>query len=172
MRFRLFTLKFDVRLERFDDNELQDFLKDKELLSAREHFFVKQEIPYLLVCVSYLPGAEDLAPSTKPKQDEWREIISEAQLPHFNSLRDWRNERARSEGVPPYVICSNKQLAAMVVARPDSLAALGKIEGIGEAKIKKYGPKLLELLKPSDAPEQLDDQPELFDDEAAQKDAE
>lgn len=48
--------------------------------------------------------------------------------------------------MPPYVICNNRQLAEIVKARPLTLAALGRIEGFGEAKLKKYGPDLLALI--------------------------
>ena len=38
---RIFTLRFNRVPGRFDDEELRDFLKDKEVLSIRDHFFVK-----------------------------------------------------------------------------------------------------------------------------------
>ncbi len=60
-------------------------------------------------------------------------------MPLFNALRDWRAERSKRDGVPPYLICTNKQLVAMIKARPRSLGKLGEIEGIGKAKLEKYG---------------------------------
>ena len=38
---RIFTLKFQSTLGAFDDAELQAFIKDKEVLSIRDHFFTK-----------------------------------------------------------------------------------------------------------------------------------
>ena len=55
-------------------------------------------------------------------------------------------ERAKQTGIPAYVICNNRQLAEVVNARPTTLAALGSIEGFGEAKLKKYGKDLLALI--------------------------
>jgi superfamily II DNA helicase RecQ len=66
-----------------------------------------------------------------------------------NALRDWRSERSKREGVPPYVICTNRQFAAMVKARPQSLATLAEIEGVGKAKLEKYGRDLLAILAPA-----------------------
>ena len=49
MLVQIFTLKFHATTEQFDDRELQEFIKDKEVLSVREHFFIKHETPYLAV---------------------------------------------------------------------------------------------------------------------------
>ena len=79
--------------------------------------------------------------------------MAEADWPLFNTLRDWRGERCKAEGIPPYVICNNQQLAEVVKARPTTLAALGAIEGFREAKLKKYGKALLALVAGEPPPE-------------------
>ena len=170
MHIHIFTLKFDSVFEAFDDSNMQDFLKDKELLSARAHFFVKHETPYLLVFLTYLPGSKTFDTAGKKQRDAWREILSEDDLPLFNTLRDWRAERAKAEGIPPYIICTNLQLAQIVSHHPASLSALGTIEGIGKAKLEKYGKELLSLLKPP----KLDDsevgrQQQMFQEQEGEK---
>ena len=50
---KIFTLKFDSLTGTFDDGPLQEFLTHKEVLSLREHFFVKDEIPYLTIVAHY-----------------------------------------------------------------------------------------------------------------------
>lgn len=157
MLVRIFTLKFHTATEHFDDKELQDFIKDKDVLSVREYFFIKHETPYLVVVLTYLPGTSECAPSRK-KKEAWRELLSDDQLPLFNTLRDWRAERAKQDGVPPYVICTNQQFADMVVARPDSLASLLKIHGFGKAKSEKYGKEILAVLSTTQESEQAPDQ--------------
>ena len=117
MLARVVTLRFDPVIEAFDDAPLQDFLKAKEVFAIREHFFVRNEVPYLAVLVTYglrptpVQAASD--EKTKGSRASWRPPIPEADLPLWNALRTWRGERAQREGVPPYVICSNRQLAAM-----------------------------------------------------------
>ena len=64
----------------------------------------------------------------------------------FNTIREWRTERAKQDGIPPYVICTNIEIAHMVKNRPRSLNKLIEIEGFGKAKIEKYGQELLNLL--------------------------
>ncbi len=154
MLARVLTLRFSALLDGFDDAPLRDFIKDKEVLSIRDHFFMKNETPYLAVIVSYRPQPIAAANEVKPvdgrassKRDEsWREYVAEADVPLFNALRDWRNERSRREGLPPYVICTNRQLAMMIAARPTSLAKLGEVEGFGKAKLERYGKDILAVL--------------------------
>jgi ATP-dependent DNA helicase RecQ len=64
----------------------------------------------------------------------------------FEALKVWRRETASANAVPPYVIFHDATLAEMVRAKPASLAALGRVSGIGEAKLKKYGAEVLAVL--------------------------
>lgn len=151
----VFTLRFNSATERFDDSAIAGFLADKEVLSIKDHFFVKDDVPYLALVVCYRAPAAPPAASTPKagqKRDEsWRDLLSEVDWPLFNALRGWRGDRAKKEGIPPYVICNNRQLAELVKARPTTLAGLGEVEGIGEAKLKKYGKEILALLAGSDS---------------------
>ncbi len=150
-------------LEGFDDAPLREFIKDKEVHALREHFFVRNDTPYLAVMVNYsltplsqpAPAATAGKPAGGKGDESWRHLISEAEVPLFNTLRDWRSARCKHDGVPPYVICNNRQLAAIVKARPQSLAALGQIEGFGEAKLRSYGAEILALMaRQSEAPKE------------------
>ena len=80
------------------------------------------------------PRPETIGPPVARSGDHgssWRGLVTEAELPLFNALRDWRLERSKQEGVPPYVICTNRQPAALVKTRPRSLAKLADWLGSG-----------------------------------------
>jgi len=66
--------------------------------------------------------------------------------PLYQTLRAWRAELAREQGVPAYVILHDKTLRQLSEAKPDSPAALLRIGGIGEAKAARYGAALLEVI--------------------------
>ena len=70
---------------------------------------------------------------------DYKEVLSEADFTVFAKLRELRKTFAEKEAVPAYSIFTNEQLAAMVTEKPSSLAELGKINGLGEARVKKYG---------------------------------
>jgi ATP-dependent DNA helicase RecQ len=66
--------------------------------------------------------------------------------PLLAALKTWRREQAREQGVPPYVVFHDRTLVELAAARPDCLAALGGVSGIGRAKLDRYGEALLEVL--------------------------
>jgi ATP-dependent DNA helicase RecQ len=69
----------------------------------------------------------------------------------LDRLRRWRLETARAAGVPAYVVFHDATLAAIASARPASVAELLRVSGVGEAKLRKYGDDILELLRTSPA---------------------
>ncbi|HEY2543928.1 MAG TPA: ATP-dependent DNA helicase UvrD2, partial [Gaiellaceae bacterium] len=66
--------------------------------------------------------------------------------PAGERLRAWRLERARADGVPPYVVFHDTVLHAIADARPESIGELSQIAGVGPAKLERYGWAILELL--------------------------
>ena len=67
---------------------------------------------------STIAAPEESPKSVREKRDEsWRALLTPEDMPLFQALRDWRNERSRREGIPPYLICTNKQTAEMVARR-------------------------------------------------------
>lgn len=63
------------------------------------------------------------------------------------SLKAWRLEQAKSEGVQAFRIFGNKTIDAIAVHKPNSLDELLGVPGIGPAKLEAYGDSLLELLR-------------------------
>ncbi len=62
----------------------------------------------------------------------------------FEALRAWRAAAAKDQGVPAYVIFHDATLRQIAAERPVTLAALGRISGIGEAKLARYGQAVLD----------------------------
>lgn len=170
MLLRLFTLGFDPTTERFDDSGVRDFLADKEVDAISDHFFERDGQPWLLLVVRYRlatagaaiqqrpQAAASKAPSksAKGRDESWRELLDKADWPLFNRIREWRGERSRAEGIPPYVVCNNRELAALVKRRPTTLAQIAELDGFGDAKLKKYGADLLAFIAQAGAEPESD----------------
>jgi ATP-dependent DNA helicase RecQ len=65
----------------------------------------------------------------------------------FEALRAHRVEVARAQGVPPYVVASDRTLREIALLRPTELRALQSIHGIGPSKAERYGPGLIEVVR-------------------------
>jgi DNA helicase-2/ATP-dependent DNA helicase PcrA len=66
--------------------------------------------------------------------------------PAFGLLRKWRLERAKADGVPAYVVFHDATLAEIARQAPQSLAELGRVAGVGPAKLERYGEEVLTSL--------------------------
>jgi len=64
----------------------------------------------------------------------------------FAALKLVRLELANEQNVPPYVIFHDRTLRELVVHKPDSLAALSGLSGVGEKKMERYGEIFLKVI--------------------------
>jgi ATP-dependent DNA helicase RecQ len=70
-----------------------------------------------------------------------------AESPLFDALRAKRRELAAAASVPPYVIFHDSTLREMAALRPTSLAALAEVPGVGAAKLERYGPAFIQVIR-------------------------
>ncbi len=62
------------------------------------------------------------------------------------ALRRWRTERSIGDGVPAYVVLSNRQLEGIAAVMPSSPKELLACEGIGPSRLERYGDDILAVL--------------------------
>jgi RecQ family ATP-dependent DNA helicase len=60
-------------------------------------------------------------------------------------LKEWRAGEAKKLGVPAYVVLHDRALTALAAARPANPRQLLEIDGIGPAKVDKFGAAILGL---------------------------
>ncbi len=72
--------------------------------------------------------------------------LSPAAMPVFERLRAWRAVTAKEQGVPAYVIFHDSTLRQIATESPSTLADLGRVSGVGENKLARYGQQILDTL--------------------------
>ena len=83
--------------------------------------------------------------STRPLfEAETTEAAFDPEL--FERLKTLRLTLANAQGLPAYVVFTDKVLRALATLKPKTLEEFGRIPGIGEFKQKKYGATFLELI--------------------------
>ncbi len=93
---------------------------------------------------------EDKLPerTTKAKKtSKGMESLTSAGFKLFDKLRELRLEIAREEGMPPYIIFSDKTLIDMAAKVPVSKSEMLAVSGVGENKYVKYGERFLGLIE-------------------------
>ena len=65
----------------------------------------------------------------------------------FGRLRALRAQLARRQGVPAYVVFSDKTLREMAIYRPRTMAELRAVSGVGAAKAERYGRDFLAVIR-------------------------
>ncbi|CAA9509392.1 MAG: ATP-dependent DNA helicase RecQ [uncultured Sphingomonadaceae bacterium] len=86
-------------------------------------------------------------PKKRKERRRARDEAEHEQDPVFDALRARRRELAQAAAVPPYVVFHDSVLRAMALARPATLGELGRIAGVGAAKLERYGEAFLEVLR-------------------------
>ncbi|WP_265520781.1 ATP-dependent DNA helicase UvrD2 [Oerskovia flava] len=64
----------------------------------------------------------------------------------FERLKEWRQQVAQETDKPAFTILVDTTLAAIAEARPTSVPELARINGIGPAKIDRFGETLLDIV--------------------------
>ena len=64
----------------------------------------------------------------------------------FHQLRSKRKELADANGVPPYIIFSDRSLQEMATYFPHSTTAFSQLHGIGQAKVEQFADIFLPLI--------------------------
>jgi len=63
------------------------------------------------------------------------------------ALRTWRTGRSHADGVPAYIVVNDKHLRGIALAQPTSAAELVACDGIGPAKLERYGDEILAVIE-------------------------
>lgn len=148
MRYRFFIIPIGNVCEA--EEELNRFLCSSRVLTVHREFVAAGEHSFWAMAVEYLPGQSDLLPSAgrggKPKTD-YREVLSEKEFALFAKLRNWRKEAAAKESVPVYTLFTNEQLAEIARQGIGTLHSLRAVEGVGDAKVAKYGQAVIAIVQ-------------------------
>ena len=75
------------------------------------------------------------------------EGLSNEQMAVYARLREWRNTEAKRQSVSSFIIASNATLAEVARQVPYTEADLKAVKGMGPERLRKYGEKILEVVR-------------------------
>lgn len=93
------------------------------------------------------PRSRRRTPDAERAPKRRRDDLAAEAEPLFEALRELRLALARENGVPPYVVFHDSSLVEMAERRPADRAEFEEIQGVGAAKLERYGDAFLEVVR-------------------------
>ena len=137
--FKIITIPFDRGKKSFDEETLTRFVINKRITSHRSEFFQDGDDTFWTVFLEYDPLLEKTGEKETLSLNEPQKLLC-------NRLKAWRKETAEMNGVPVFIIATNRELVDVVKQAPVSLEALKQIKGFGKGKIEKYGKEIISMV--------------------------
>jgi ATP-dependent DNA helicase RecQ len=81
----------------------------------------------------------------RPAAPEPADNLTPEQQALDHRLREWRKAESEKQNLPLFFVLASTTLRSIVLARPQNLAQLKTIHGLGHEKIEKFGPGILEI---------------------------
>lgn len=124
--------------------QLNQFISTHRIATVDKQFVADGSASHWSFCLEYLTGNSPI--KTRKERIDYREKLNDADFQVFARLRELRKKLAHDAGVPPYGVFTDQQMAEFVESRVRTLAAMEKVSGVGEARLKAYGSSVLELI--------------------------
>jgi ATP-dependent DNA helicase RecQ len=101
--------------------------------------------------LSFGPGAKPILKGEQqlsiavppPRRRASRKRFDGPADPLFDALREARRQLAAQAGVPPYVVFHDSTLREIAASKPRNLDELARVQGVGAAKLERYGEAML-----------------------------
>ena len=122
------------------------FLRGHRVVQTRKELTAKDGISHWAILVEYLERPEKNTGEQVKNKVDYKEILNAEDFSLFSKLREIRKKLAEENGLPVYAVCTNEQLAEIAKRKPKSLTECMKIDGIGQSKVDRYVPALLECI--------------------------
>lgn len=86
-------------------------------------------------------------PAASKKKARSTDALTGAGFQLFERLKGLRTAIAKEEGMPPYIVFSDKTLIDMCVKLPRDKQGMLAVSGVGENKYRKYGQRFMDAVK-------------------------
>jgi superfamily II DNA helicase RecQ len=140
MPYHIITTRFNPTTQTFPSDAINAFEMNKRILNKYVSFFEHDQNHYWSIFLEY-----ELVFKHREKDNDDTKSLDDREKEVYEKLKAWRNETAQKEGVPPYVIAKNKDMAIMVERKITTSEALRQIHGFGDKKLEKYGREILDI---------------------------
>ena len=144
LKYRFFSVPAAMPEEA--EEAVNQFCIEHRVVSVERELVQNGDGSYWALCICYL-DKQGGPLSTRRGRVDYREVLNDKEFTLFAKLRQLRKTLAEREGTTLYALFTNEQLATMVQKQVTSMAALAEIDGVGPARLEKYGEAFVKLLR-------------------------
>lgn len=146
MKIKIFNLRINDDYFEKDQENLNSFLSKVVFKKSSVHF-VEGETSFWSVFIHYEEKEENYIESKENKQQLFEsEQLTEKEQEIVAYFKQWRLDKSREEGVPAYMILTNKTIISIAKNKPETMEDLDQISGIGPNKKSQYGESIIALM--------------------------
>lgn len=146
-KVKIFKVRLNEQFQAEDESWLNDFLESVKPVDIQSAVINTPTEKFWTVFIVY----EELEDVQAQLVDRVLYDTSEPLTPEeeeiYLRLRSWRDQKARQENLPPYMILHTSHLKAIVKTNPRTREDFRKIVGMSLRKIEKYADEILEFLR-------------------------
>ena len=123
-----------------DMEQINKFLRGHKVLDVDRQFYVSSDhMGHWSLLVTYLAEQNAPLPAERREKVDYKTMLDETAFAKFTRLRMIRKQLAEEDAVPAYAVFTDAELAQIARLPDIDATLLGKISGIGEKRIAKYG---------------------------------
>jgi len=147
MKVKMFHIRLTKENLQIDQDNLNGFL-DNVMVKKTATKLINGYPNFWSILVFY----DDQKAGRQEKNSDKITVTSDAELTEeekriFETLKQWRRDKASQLNVPNFLICHNTELMTIAKMRPQTLDDLSKIKGFGGGqKIAKFGDDIITVL--------------------------
>lgn len=138
MQIKIFTIS--ILADDRDMEELNRFLRANRVVDIKKSLAMVDGNSYWTVFITYMPD-KNSSPGDGERGDkvDYREVLDPDTFARFDKMRKLRKMLYERDGVPPYSVFTNAELAEIAKLKVLDMANILKIKGIGKKRVEKYG---------------------------------
>lgn len=146
MKIKTFEIGFAPGRRELDEDVVNAFLSGVEVAHIESAVLPDRNLWALAVMYEERPKEKLSARRSDKIAFEQGCDLSEVEQERYDTLRVWRNERARELGYEAYMVASNDALLSVAKCPVECAEELLKIKGFGPKKVELYGEEIVALL--------------------------
>ncbi|KPA09707.1 protein containing Helicase and RNase D [Candidatus Magnetomorum sp. HK-1] len=129
------------------ETELNQFLNSIQVISVDRKFVTNGSKSQFCIIIEYMSKQSPEKQSNTAKRIDYREVLSPEDFSLYATIRDWRKETAKKNGLQLYSILNNEQMANIAQNKITTKEGLQTVDGFGKTRMENYGDDIIKIVK-------------------------